>query len=207
MRNNKKIALSAIALSVLTVTSAASNAAPQAKLNKAEKVTTVKQSATLSFAQWQAQKKLQRNDYTDRLIITFKDKKQGKTVPPGLAKKIGLNLKHVKVLNNNSHVIALDKMHSVKDVEKFIEKLRKHPSVESIEPDYQRFLFSQNQPWGIAKTQSDQLTDTAAANMTVCIIDSGYEQTNSDLNANNASGTNNSGQVTGIRTAGLTVHT
>lgn len=193
MRNNKKIALSAIALSVLTVTSAASNAAPQAKLNKAEKVTTVKQSATLSFAQWQAQKKLQRNDYTDRLIITFKDKKQGKTVPPGLAKKIGLNLKHVKVLNNNSHVIALDKMHSVKDVEKFIEKLRKHPSVESIEPDYQRFLFSQNQPWGIAKTQSDQLTDTDAANMTVCIIDSGYEQTNSDLNANNASGTNNSG--------------
>ena len=193
MRNNKKIALSAIALSVLTVTSAASNAAPQAKLNKAEKVTTVKQSATLSFAQWQAEQKLQRNDYTDRLIITFKDKKQGKTVPPGLAKKIGLNLKHVKVLNNNSHVIALDKMHSVKDVEKFIEKLRKHPSVESIEPDYQRFLFSQNQPWGIAKTQSDQLTDTDAANMTVCIIDSGYEQTNSDLNANNASGTNNSG--------------
>jgi serine protease len=29
--------------------------------------------------------------------------------------------------------------------------------------------------------------------MTVCIIDSGYEQTNPDLNANNASGTNNSG--------------
>ena len=193
MRNNKKIALSAIALSVLTATSAASNAAPQAKLNKAEKVTTVKQSATLSFAQWQAEQKLQRNDYTDRLIITFKDKKQGKTVPPGLAKKIGLNLKHVKVLKNNSHVIALDKMHSVKDVEKFIEKLRKHPSVESIEPDYQRFLFSQNQPWGIAKTQSDQLTDADAANMTVCIIDSGYEQTNPDLNANNASGTNNSG--------------
>ncbi|KGJ94851.1 S8 family serine peptidase [Colwellia psychrerythraea] len=193
MRKNKKIALSAIALSVLTVTSVASNAASQAKLNKAEKVTTVNQSTTLSFAQWQAQKKLQRNDYTDRLIITFKDKKQGKTVPPGLAKKIGLNLKHVKVLKNNSHVISLDKMHAVKDVEKFIEKLRKHPSVESIEPDYQRFLFSQNQPWGISKTQSDQLTDTDAANMTVCIIDSGYEQTNPDLNANNASGTNNSG--------------
>ncbi|WP_019026523.1 S8 family serine peptidase [Colwellia piezophila] len=193
MRNNKKIALSAIALAVLTVTSVASNAASKAKLNKAEKVTTLAQSATQSFAQWQAQQKQQRNDYTDRLIITFKDKKQGKTIPPGLAKKIGLNLKHVKVLKNNSHVISLDKMHSVKDVEKFIEKLRKHPSVESIEPDYQRFLFSQNQPWGIAKTQSDQLTDTDAANMTVCIIDSGYEQTNPDLNANNASGTNNSG--------------
>lgn len=193
MKNNKKIALSAVAISVLTVTSIASNAAPQAKLNKANKVATVTQPSTLSFAEWQAQKKLNRNDYTDRLIITFKDKNQGKTIPPGLAKKIGLNLKHVKILKNNSHVISLDTMHPVKDIEKFIEKLRKHPSVESIEPDYQRFLFSQNQPWGISKTQSDQLADTDASNMTVCIIDSGYEQSNPDLNANNASGTNNSG--------------
>lgn len=193
MKNNKKIALSAIALSVLTVTSATSNAAPKAQLNKSNKVAPATQSSTLSFADWRAQQKHNRNDYTDRLIITFKDKHQGKSVPPGLAKKIGLNLKHVKILKNNSHVIALDKMHAVKDVEKFIEKLRKHPSVESIEPDYQRFLMAQNQPWGISKTQSDQLTDTDASNMTVCIIDSGYEQSNPDLTANNASGTNNSG--------------
>lgn len=193
MKNNNKLALSAIALSVLTVTSAASYAVPQAQLNKAEKVTAAAQSSTLSFADWRAQQKLNRSDYTDRLIITFKDKNQGKMVPPGLAKKIGLNLKHVKILKNNSHVISLDKMHPVKDVEKFIEKLRKHPSVESIEPDYQRFLMAQNQPWGIAKTQSDQLTDADGANMTVCIIDSGYERANPDLNANNASGTNNSG--------------
>jgi serine protease len=192
MKNNNKLVLSTIALSVLAVTSAASNAAPQAQLNKVNKVT-VAQSSTLNFAQWRAEQKLARTDYTDRLIITFKDKKQGKTVPPGLAKKIGLNLKHVKILKNNSHVIALDEMHPVKDVEKFIEKLRKHPSVMSIEPDYQRFLMAQNQPWGISKTQSDQLTDTDASNMTVCIIDSGYEQSNPDLNANNASGTNNSG--------------
>jgi serine protease len=193
MKNNKKITLSAIALSVLTVTSAASNAAPKAQLKKVNGVAPVVQSSTLSFADWRAQQKLNRNDFTDRLIITFKNKHQGKTVPPGLAKKIGLNLKHVKILKNNSHVIALDKMHAVKDVEKFIEKLRRHPSVESIEPDYQRFLMAQNQPWGISKTQSDQLTDADASNMTVCIIDSGYEQSNPDLNANNASGTNNSG--------------
>jgi len=193
MKNNKKLALSAIALSVLTVTSVTSNAASQATLNKTKKVIPVTQSSAPSFAEWQAQKNLNRNDYTDRLIITFRDKQQGKTVPPGLAKKIGLNLKHIKILKNNSHVISLDEMHPVKDVEKFIEKLRKHPSVESIEPDYQRYLMAQNQPWGIAKTQSDQLTDGDAANMTVCIIDSGYEQANPDLNANNASGTNNSG--------------
>ena len=75
-------------------------------------------------------------------------------------------------------------MHSIKDIEKFIEKLRKHPSVESIEPDYQRYLMSQNQPWGIAQTQSDQLSDSDASNMTVCIIDSGYQQSNPDLAAN-----------------------
>jgi len=193
MKNNKKLAFSTLALSVLTVISATSNAAPQAKLTKAEKVNAAAQSSAPSFAQWRAQQKLNRNDYTDRLIITFKDKKQGKTVPPGLAKKIGLNLKHVKILKNNSHVISFDNMHPLKDIEKFIEKLRKHPSVESIEPDYQRYLMAQSQPWGIAKTQSDQLTDADASNMTVCIIDSGYEQANPDLNANNASGTNNSG--------------
>ena len=193
MKNNKKLAFSTLAVSVLTVISATSNAAPQAKLTKAEKVNAVAQSSAPSFAEWRAQQKLNRNDYTDRLIITFKDKKQGKTVPPGLAKKIGLNLKHVKILKNNSHVISFDNMHPLKDIEKFIEKLRKHPSVESIEPDYQRYLMAQSQPWGIAKTQSDQLTDADASNMTVCIIDSGYEQTNPDLNANNASGTNNSG--------------
>ncbi|KGJ86875.1 S8 family serine peptidase [Colwellia psychrerythraea] len=190
MNNNRKLVLSTIAISVLAVTSAASNAAPKAKLNK---VAPAAQSSTQSFADWRAQQKLNRNDYTDRLIITFKNKQQGKSVPPGLAKKIGLDLKHVKILKNNSHVIALDKMHAVKDIEKFIEKLRKHPSVESIEPDYQRYLMAQNQPWGIAQTQSDQLSDTDASNMTVCIIDSGYEQSNPDLTANNASGTNNSG--------------
>ncbi|WP_286263161.1 S8 family serine peptidase [Thalassotalea atypica] len=193
MRNNKKLALNAIALSVLAMTSTASNAAPQAKLNKAAKAATTSTSSSISFAEWRAQQQINRNDYTDRLIVTFKDKNQGKAIPPGLAKKIGLNLKHVKILKNNSHVIALDEMHSIKDVEKFIEKLRKHPSVESIEPDYQRYLFSQNQPWGISQTQSDQLADTDASNMTVCIIDSGYEQSNPDLNANNAAGTNNSG--------------
>ena len=37
MKNNRKLVLSTIALSVLAVTSAASNAAPQAQLNKAKK--------------------------------------------------------------------------------------------------------------------------------------------------------------------------
>jgi serine protease len=193
MKNNKNIALSTIALSVLTVISTASNAAPQVELNEANKVVTTTQASMISFAKWQAQQKLNRNNYTDRLIITYKNKNQGEFVPLELTKKTALNLKHVKVLKNNSHVISLGKMHSIKALNKLIEQLRKDPSVESIEPDYKRFLFSQNQPWGISKTQSDQLTDANASNMTVCIIDSGYERINPDLNANNASGSNNSG--------------
>jgi serine protease len=193
MKNSKKLVLSTIALSILTVTSVTAIAASKAELKRVNKVAVDTSSPTLSFSEWREEQKLNRGDYTDRLIIKFKDKKRGKTIPAGLAKKIGLNLKHVKILKNNSHIISLDEIHSVKNVDRFIEKLRQHPSVESIEPDYQRFLFSQTQPWGISQTQSDQLTDTDASNMTVCIIDSGYEQSNPDLTANNASGTNNSG--------------
>ncbi len=134
-----------------------------------------------------------KKDFTDRLIIKFKDKHNGKKIPPGLAKKAGLALKHEKQLKNGHHVISFGKQKNMKNVNAMINKMKSHPSVEFIEPDYKRFLMAQNQPWGIAKTQSDQLTDTDSANMNVCIIDSGYEQANPDLSANNTTGTNNSG--------------
>tara|TARA_R110001592_G_scaffold10013_1_gene52250 strand:+ start:452 stop:2809 length:2358 start_codon:yes stop_codon:yes gene_type:complete len=193
MKNNRKLVLSTIALSVLAVTSTASSAAPQAQLNKAKKVTTATQSSTLGFAEWRAQQMQEKMDFTDRLIIKFKDKHNGKQIPPGLAKKAGLALKYEKQLNNGHHVISFGKHKNIKNVKAMINKMKSHPSIEFIEPDYKRFLMAQNQPWGIAKTQSDQLTDADGANMKVCIIDSGYEQSHPDLNANNAAGTNNSG--------------
>lgn len=196
MRNKNKLMLSALATSIALATVSANAApAPQAKINKVNKVAKANQTdnPTLSFAEWRAQEKQNRRDYTNRLIIKFKDDIEGKVLPRGLAKKIGLKMKHLKKMKNKSHIIELDKMHSIKNVKRLIKKLRNHPSVESIEPDYQRYLMAQNQPWGIARTQSDQLSDNDAANMTVCIIDSGYQQSNPDLQANNASGTNNSG--------------
>jgi serine protease len=193
MRNNKRLALSAVALSILTVTSAASYAS-QAKINKVNKSGMESaQSTTLSFADWRAQQMLEKQDFTDRLIVKYKNKKNGKTIPPGLAKKAGLSLKHEKILKNGHHIISFGKEKNIKDVKTMINRMKKDSSIEFIEPDYKRFLMAQNQPWGIAQTQSDQLTDNDGANMTVCIIDSGYEQANPDLNANNASGTNNSG--------------
>jgi serine protease len=193
MRNNKRLALSAVALSILTVTSAAS-VAGQAKINKIKKSGMESaQSTTLSFADWRAQQMLEKQDFTDRLIVKFKNKHNGKAIPPGLAKKAGLSLKHEKSLKNGHQVISFGKQKNIKNVKAMINRMKEHPSVEFIEPDYKRFLMAQNQPWGISKTQSDQLTDNDGANMTVCIIDSGYEQSNPDLNANNATGTNNSG--------------
>ena len=71
MKKNNKVALSAIALSVLAVTSASSHGAVKAQLNKVNKAV-VSASTAPSFAEWQAEQRVQRNDYTDRLIITFK---------------------------------------------------------------------------------------------------------------------------------------
>jgi len=193
MRNNKRLALSAVALSILTVASAAS-VAGQAKINKVKKSGMESaQSTTLSFADWRAQQMLEKQDFTDRLIVKFKNKHNGKAIPPGLAKKAGLSLKHEKSLKNGHQVISFGKQKNIKNVKAMINRMKEHPAIESIEPDYKRFLMAQNQPWGISQTQSDQLTDNDGANMTVCIIDSGYEQANPDLNANNATGTNNSG--------------
>jgi serine protease len=80
-----------------------------------------------------------------------------------------------------------------KTVANLIATLRADPRVAFVEEDVQRHLMSQTQPWGIGNVQADQLSDNAASNMTVCIIDSGYERANPDLNANNATGTNDSG--------------
>ncbi|WNC69694.1 S8 family serine peptidase [Thalassotalea nanhaiensis] len=186
MKNNK-LMLTTVALSIMATTGIAQAA-------KLEKVNQVEGSQeNLTFAQWQTKQQQEKLDKTDRLIIKFKDKHQGKTIPPGLAKKAGLALKHEKILKNGHHVVSFGQQKNIKDVKELVNKMSKHKSVEFIEPDHKRFLMAQNQPWGIANTQSDQLNDNDAANMTVCIIDSGYQQDNPDLSANNATGTNNSG--------------
>jgi len=193
MRSNKQMGLSVIALSIITMTSN-SSLANQANLTIAQKVEQTSSAiVSISFANWKAKQSQNQQDFTDQLIIKYKDKHNGKTIPPGLAKKAGLNLKHKKAMKNGHHVLSFGQQKNVKDVYKLIEKMKKHSSVAFIEPDLKRHLMSQNQPWGISNTQSNLLTDNDAANMTVCIIDSGYEQANPDLNANNATGTNNSG--------------
>lgn len=154
------------------------------------------------FSQWREDQKYQNHNFTDRIIVKYKNGFEAQTLsgfasekvlPKGLAKKAGHSLKHLKKLKNGRHVISLGKQKHINDVKAMVLELNSHADVEFAEPDLKRYLMAQNQPWGIADTQSDLLSDDDAANMTVCVIDSGYERANPDLNANNASGTNNSG--------------
>ena len=130
MRNNKRLALSAVALSILTVTSAAS-VAGQAKINKIKKSGMESaQSTTLSFADWRAQQMLEKQDFTDRLIVKFKNKHNGKAIPPGLAKKAGLSLKHEKSLKKNGFITCDSCYFFSKDENKFKEHLVKEEHLQ-----------------------------------------------------------------------------
>lgn len=204
MRNKKILALSALTLSIMLASNAQAFAAAGAEIMQPiliganNTVTAV----NVDFNQWRNEQKLKSYNFTDRIIVKYKAGFEAqslngftseKALPKGLAKKAGRSLKHLKKLKNGRHVISLGKQKHINDVKAMVMELNSHADVEFAEPDYKRYLMAQNQPWGISDTQSDLLTDNDAANMTVCIIDSGYERANPDLNANNASGTNNSG--------------
>ena len=74
-----------------------------------------------------------------------------------------------------------------------IEGLRHNPNVELVEEDALRWPMAQVTPYGITMVQADQVSDAAAGNTTICIIDSGYYIGHEDLAGNHVSGTNNSG--------------
>ncbi|MCW8127414.1 S8 family serine peptidase [Microbulbifer halophilus] len=77
--------------------------------------------------------------------------------------------------------------------EKALRALQNNPNVEYVEEDAKRYLMSQETPYGIPMVQADQVSDGAAGNRTVCIIDSGYDISHEDLSGNAVSGTNDSG--------------
>jgi len=55
-----------------------------------------------------------------------------------------------------------------------VAALESNPNVEYVEEDAKREPFGEVLPYGIQMVQADQLSDAAAGNRTVCIIDSGY---------------------------------
>ncbi|NMH66024.1 S8 family serine peptidase [Shewanella salipaludis] len=74
-----------------------------------------------------------------------------------------------------------------------IEALRAQSDVEYVEEDMPRQLLSETTPWGQTFVGATMLSDAQAGNRTICIIDSGYDRSHSELSGNNVTGTNNSG--------------
>jgi len=76
--------------------------------------------------------------------------------------------------------------------------IERNPNVEYVEVDQKRYMVShldgaQEQPYGIAMVQADQVSDAAANNRTICIIDSGYDSAHPDLSGNNVTGSSDPG--------------
>ncbi|WP_313704340.1 S8 family serine peptidase [Massilia sp.] len=84
--------------------------------------------------------------------------------------------------------------------------LQNNPNVEYVEEDAKRYPLAltspstgtpyatgQLVPYGIKMVQADQLSDSAAANRKVCIIDSGYDNSHEDLSGNTVTGEYDSG--------------
>ena len=90
-----------------------------------------------------------------------------------------------RIGRSNSYTVKLDN--------KNIDALRFRADVDYVEEDVPRRLLSETTPWGQTYVGATTLSDSQAGNRTICIIDSGYDRGHNDLNANNVTGTNNSG--------------
>lgn len=159
------------------------------------------------FKEWVSSSKVdKRNNLPDRVIVKYKDTavlndvttssvtfNSSSKMASKLNKRSKAKLAHVRKFKSKKHIFNVDRTQTDLSVAQVIAQLQTDPEVESVEEDPKRYLMSQTQPWGIPNVQADQLSDNASSNMTVCIIDSGYEQSNPDLADNNALGENNSG--------------
>jgi serine protease len=174
-------------------------------------------SKTPSFAQWLKQEQIkQANNLPDRIIVKFKDTNSAvmgagnmattsaadsvsdanlsySTMAANISAKIGAKVNHVSAIDAKTHVFTVQKSKNSQNIKQLMMSLQSDANIEYVEEDVKRHLMAQVQPWGLANVQANQVSDSSASNMTVCIIDSGYEQANPDLNANNATGTNDSG--------------
>ncbi|ASJ96370.1 S8 family serine peptidase [Shewanella marisflavi] len=74
-----------------------------------------------------------------------------------------------------------------------IKALKLRADVDYVEEDMPRRLLSETTPWGQTFVGATSLSDSMAGNRTICIIDSGYDRSHSELSGNNVTGTNNSG--------------
>jgi serine protease len=91
------------------------------------------------------------------------------------------------------HDLARHKVLAISVPEAAINGLIRHPDIEFVEEDARREPYAESMPYGISMVQADLLSDDAAANQTVCIIDSGYSFGHPDLPTATVSGGSDSG--------------
>lgn len=131
--------------------------------------------------------------------LTDSNNTLGKRLARKLKKRSKKRVRHLRKLKNKMHLFEVERDFVTRssavqlNVDEAIQAVSADANVEYAEQDAVRYFMSQVEPWGISRVQADLVSDSNAGNMTVCIIDSGYEYANPDINANNATGTNNSG--------------
>ncbi|MGS2720524.1 S8 family serine peptidase [Paraglaciecola aestuariivivens] len=198
MNNFKRRTLPLLSTSVLAAMAMSTSVSAIAgNLQEVDQVTYTGVNA--EFAQWRAQQKDAKfQDSTDQIIVEFKNQgKKDKSVKR-LIKKLKKSLKDKtkfkdKASGMTRYVFKFDESIDAKQYQEILDLVRSDDNVSFAEMDPVRYLMAETTPWGIPNVQANLLSDNDAGNMTVCIIDSGYEQSNPDLAANNATGTNDSG--------------
>lgn len=117
----------------------------------------------------------------DRYIVKFTNPGQGKAALAAAGAPVLLDLPQVGAAAARIPAHAL-------------QALAANPNIAYIERDVPRYPLAQTSPYGIAMVQADQVSDSLAADRTVCIIDSGYSLGHEDLDGDaSIQGTNDSG--------------
>jgi subtilisin family serine protease len=109
------------------------------------------------------------NDFDDRYIVVFRQ--FGPHAAPtirAVGGRVALELREYRALAAYLRPEA-------------VSALLRNPTVQRVEPDPRRYPMAQDVPYGITMVQADQVSDTNAGNMKVCIIDSGYYLDHEDL--------------------------
>ena len=184
----KKTTAVAMSLSALALAIAANvNAAPSKGLQLQAESARLTQASPLpkryivKFKNAQASAALSSNaietaDYQPRANEVFSHHRALNSVAAKQMKRIG---------HSNAYSAQLDS--------KAIKALKLRADVDYVEEDMPRRLLSETTPWGQTYVGATSLSDSQAGNRTICIIDSGYDRSHSDLSGNNVTGTNNSG--------------